>query len=160
MKSAPVNQLKKDLGQSSNEDLINLCLRLAKFKKENKELLTYLLYEANDEEAFIQGIKEESRHLFNEINTSSYYYIKKSVRKILRNIKKYVRYSQKNETEIELLLFFCRELKKMEPPFEANVTLTNLFARQIQAIKRLIGKMHEDLQFDYNLELDQVINQK
>ena len=160
MKSATVNQLKKDLSQSSNKELIDLCLRLAKFKKENKELITYLLYESGDEQSFINEVKEESRILFKEINTSSFYFIKKSVRKILRNIKKYIRYSQQKETEIELLLFFCAELKSMEPPFEENVALTNLFARQIHAIKKSIGKLHEDLQYDYTVELEQVLNQR
>ena len=160
MKSATVNQLKKDLTDTSREELVDLVLRLARFKKENKELLTYLLYEAEDEAAFIEEIKRESKVLFAEINTSSYYYIKKSVRKILRNIRKYIRYSQKKETEIELLLFFCKELKKMDPPFEGNVALTNLFARQVHAIKKSINKMHEDLQYDYNLELEEVLNQR
>jgi hypothetical protein len=31
--------------------------RLARFKKENKELLSYLLFEAHDERAFIAGVK-------------------------------------------------------------------------------------------------------
>ncbi|HBS11973.1 MAG TPA: hypothetical protein DEO36_05420, partial [Flavobacteriaceae bacterium] len=107
MKTATVSQLKNELKYQSQEELLELCLQLSKFKKENKELLTYLLFEADDEDAFIQGVKEETSELFGQINTSSYFYIKKSVRKILRIIKKYIRYSKKKETEVELLLHFC-----------------------------------------------------
>ena len=59
MKAATSNELKQELQASSSKQLIELCLRLAKFKKENKELLTYLLFEANDEAAYIQSIKNE-----------------------------------------------------------------------------------------------------
>ena len=44
-----------------------------------------------------------------------YFYIKKSVRKILRMAKKYIRYSKNKETEIEILLHFCTVLKNMKP---------------------------------------------
>jgi len=53
MKTATVTQLKKELKHHSQAELIALCLRLSKFKKENKELLTYLLFET-DEDLFIQ----------------------------------------------------------------------------------------------------------
>jgi len=55
-------------------------------------------------------LKTEIDDQFELINTSSYFYIKKSVRKILRMVKKYIRYSKQKETEVELLLHFCRTL--------------------------------------------------
>lgn len=156
MKTATVSQLKNELKYQSQEELLELCLQLSKFKKENKELLTYLLFEADDEDAFIQGVKEETSELFGQINTSSYFYIKKSVRKILRIIKKYIRYSKKKETEVELLLHFCCELKEMSPPFYRNTSLQNIYDRQNILIKKAISTLHEDLQYDYNLELEEL----
>ena len=91
MKPATVKQLKDELSHSTQEELVNLCLRLSRFKKENKELLSYLLFESNNEHGYIESIKQEVDDLFEEINTASYFYIKKSVRKILRNLKKYIR---------------------------------------------------------------------
>ena len=41
MKPATVHQLKRELQTRTPDELLQLCLRLAKFKKENKELLTY-----------------------------------------------------------------------------------------------------------------------
>ena len=95
MKAATVAQLKKELQFRDTEELLELCLRLSKFKKENKELLTYLLFEAHNEEGYIQTVQEELDEMFSEINTNSYFYIKKSVRKILRTLRKYIRYSRK-----------------------------------------------------------------
>jgi len=98
MKAATVAQLKKELQHRNPEELLQLCLRLARFKKENKELLTYLLFESDSEEGYIATVQEEMDALFLEINTNSYFYIKKSVRKILRMLKKYIRYSGNKET--------------------------------------------------------------
>lgn len=154
MKAATVSQLKKELSYRSPEELLELCLRLSKFKKENKELLSYLLFESLDEEEYIQNIKDEIDIDFKAINTKNFFYVKKSVRKILRNIKKYSRYSLKKETEAELLLYFCSKLKALRPSIKNNTTLTNLYHRQLTAVKKLISTLHEDLQYDYEEELE------
>ena len=80
--------------------------------------------------------------------------IKKSVRKILRMLKKHARYSNKKETEIELLLYYCYKLKTFKPSISNNVTLTNIYERQIVLIQKIVNGLHEDLQYDYNLELE------
>lgn len=154
MKAVPVTTIKKELHHLSSDELIELVLRLSKFKKENKELLTYLLFESHDESGYIEAVKIEITSHFESINKDSYFYIKKSVRKILRIIKKYARYSLNKETEVELLLYFCEQLKTMKPSIQHNVTLTNIYERQIVAIKKIILSLHEDLQYDYHLQLE------
>lgn len=153
MKAVSVVTIRKELKHRSSEELQELCLRLSRFKKENKELLTYLLFESHDESGYIETVKAEIDEQFEDINTNSYFYIKKSVRKILRNVKKYARYSLKKETEAELLLHFCAVLKDFKPSIFKNVTLNNLYNRQIAAIKKIVGNLHEDLQYDYNVFL-------
>src|SRR5690606_41567317 len=123
MKAATVSQIKKELSFRSPEELLELCLRLSKFKKENKELLTYLLFESIDEEEYIQNIKDEIDVDFKAINNKNFFYVKKSVRKILRNIKKYSRYSLKKETEAELLIYFLLKLKELRPSIKTNTTI-------------------------------------
>jgi hypothetical protein len=154
MKAESVVTIRKELNHRSHDELMQLCLRLARFKKENKELLTYLLFESHDETQFIEGIKVELDQLFENINTDSYFYIKKSVRKILRLIKKFARYSLKKETEVELLLYFCEQLKDIQPSIFRNKTLTNIYERQILSIQKIISSLHEDLQYDYNQQLE------
>jgi hypothetical protein len=156
MKPANVRLLKQALQSRPPEELIQICLRLAKFKKENKELLTYLLFEAQDEEGYIRNVRHEIDLQFEQVNTKSYYFIKKSVRKILRQVKRYIRYSQKKETEIELLLYFCSKLRAMKPSIGRNRVLSNLYARQLQLIEKTIPKLHEDLQADYTMELEKL----
>ena len=156
MKAATVAQLKKELQFKSQEETMQLCLRLARFKKENKELLTYLLFESDSEEGYIDTVKEEIDDMFADINVNSYFYIKKSVRKILRTIKKYIRYSGNKATEVELLLYFCEKLNSFRPSIKRNVTLTNLYNRQLEYVKKKIPLLHEDLQHDYGVILQQL----
>lgn len=154
MKAATIAQLKKELQYRNPDELLQLCLRLARFKKENKELLTYLLFESDSEEGYISTVKEELDFLFLEINTNSYFYIKKSVRKILRTLKKYIRYSGNKETEVALLLYFCEKMIAFRPSIRQNNTLMNLYQRQLVFVEKKIAALHEDLQYDYHQILE------
>lgn len=156
MKAVSVVTIRKELKHKSNEELAQLCLRLSRFKKENKELLTYLLFEADSEAGYIDTVKEEIDEQFELINTDSFFYIKKSVRKILRNTKKYIRYSLNKETEVELLLYFCKKLKAMSPSIKRNTTLQNIYDRNIEAVTKKVLNLHEDLQYDYNEALEDI----
>jgi hypothetical protein len=153
MKAVTVKILKDELINRTPNELRELCLRLSKFKKENKELLTYMLFESASEETYIEDIKKEVDEQFAQINKKSFYLINKSLRKILRNIKKYIRYSQKKETEIDLLIYFCIKLKKFFPTFQNNTRMRNLFNGQTETIKKKLLFLHEDLQYDYGAEL-------
>ncbi len=156
MKVASIKELKDELSHRSKEELLLYCLQLSKFKKENKELLTYILFDSTDEEAFIAQIKKEMENQFQLINKKNFYLIKKSVRKILKMIKKYIRYSKKKETEVELLLFFCEQLSEFSPSIKGNTSLLNIYTRQILMVKKGITMLHEDLQYDYELELQEL----
>ena len=158
MKAVTVKEIKTELGYKSHAEVLELCLRLSKFKKENKELLTYLLFESADEENFISTIKKEMDTEFELINTKSYYYIKKSVRKILRRIKTYIRYSKKLETEIELLFYFCKKLNYFSPSIKHSKALNNIYLRNLETIEKKLPLLHEDLQYDYSLELKKLEN--
>ena len=156
MKAVPITRIKKELQHLSQEELVEIVLRVGKYKVENKEFLTYLLFEASDEDGYIDVVKEYINEQFEYINQQNYYFIKKSVRKILRTIKKYVKFSKKPETEAALLVHFCRKLKKMEPSYINNTVLTNMFDRQLGLAEKTIEKMHEDLQYDYKLEIEEL----
>jgi vacuolar-type H+-ATPase catalytic subunit A/Vma1 len=158
MKAVTVKKIKDELSYKNSKELMELCLRLSKFKKENKELLTYLLFEASDEEGYIESVKEVIDEHFDTINIKSYFYIRKSVRKILTLTKKYIRYSQKKETEVELLLYFCKKLKNFSPTINKSPRLVNTYTRQIQLIQKTVESLHEDLQYDYQIELESLSN--
>ncbi len=153
MKAAYITQLKQELNTRSSNELLEISLRLARFKKENKELLTYLLFEAQDEQSYIESIKNEIERQFEEVNKSNIYFAKKSIRKIVRTTNKFIRYSGRKQTEVELLLHFCRCLKDSGIPLNKSIALNNINIRQIQKIKKVISSLHEDLQYDYGEEL-------
>ncbi len=153
MKAASIHEIKEELSGIQPKQMAALCLRLAKFKKENKELLTYLLFEAGDEDAYIKSIKEEIAEQFSQINTSHLYFAKKSLRKIVRIITKYSRYSDHKETEIELRLYFCSLLKDSGIPIKQNTVISNLYESQLKKISGIIDTLHEDLQYEYVKEL-------
>jgi DNA repair photolyase len=154
MKAVTLKEIKQELNTLSTQEIQDIVLRLSRFKKENKELLTYLLFESHNEDAYIESVKNYIDNEFELINTASYFYIKKSIRKILRNIKKFARYSLKKETEVALLLYFCQKLNQFTPSIKYNTTLTNIYNRQLQMAKKTISTLHEDLQHDYNLVLE------
>jgi len=156
MKAATLKELKTELTHCSQSELLQLCLQLAKFKKENKELLTYLLLEASNEEGYIETVQNEVDELFTQINTSSYFYMKKTVRKILRVVKTNIRYSKNKETEVELLLYFCKKLKAVRPSVKHSIVLNNLYFRELTSIRKKVDSLHEDLQYDYNLSLNEL----
>lgn len=159
MKAASISDLKQELQQETPAKLVELCLRLARFKKENKELLTYLLFEAHDVNAFIKSVKEEMDELFSTINLSNLYYVKKTLRKILRITNKYIRYSGSDIVAVELLMHFCSKLKETGIPIQRNTVIANIYSGQIKKIKQLISSLHEDLQYDYKRELDLLLDE-
>jgi len=159
MKPASIKELKYELSNRSEKELIELCLKMAKFKKDNKELLNYLLFEATDEEGYVANIKTEIEEEFAVLNTKSFHIAKKGVWRVQRTVKKYIRYSKNKETEVELMLYFCQKLHELHQNVAGGMSyvLKNLLDRQIASLYKAIDKLHEDLQYDYNLELEELI---
>ena len=156
MKAVTITILKKELKEHTHQDLIDICLKLAKFKKENKELLTYTLFDSRDEDEYIREIKEEVDVEFSKLNHNNLYYVKKGTRKILRLLKKYIRYSKKKETEAEILLYFCKKLQELKPAHKRSLQMVNIYERQLAMAKKAISTLHEDLQYDLILELEKL----
>ncbi|HEX2606522.1 MAG TPA: hypothetical protein VHK91_04045 [Flavisolibacter sp.] len=156
MKAASVNEIKQELKEATPSQLVELCLRLARFKKENKELLTYLLFEANDVEAYIKSAREEMDESFEAINSSNLYFAKKSLRKILRTVNKYIKYTGEKQVQVELLLHYCASMKQSKIPFQKSPALAKLYSNQVKKLKEAIATMHEDLQYDYERQAEKL----
>ena len=149
MQTATIHDLKKELENTPSTQLIELCIRLAKYKKENKELLNYLLFESFDENAYIENINNETDSLFAEITQTNLYFVKKSIRKILRLINKHIRYTASKEAEVRLLIHFCQKMKTSGIPFTKSTALDNLYKAQIKKVNKTLDMLHEDLRYDY-----------
>jgi len=153
LKTASVNELKKEMLTLTNKEVIESCLRIIKFRKENKELLTYLLFDARDEASYIADIKNYINEAFPEVKGYNIYTGMKMIRKILKNVNKYIKYSGKKQTEVEVRLAFCAGLKAYKQNHRTNDAFIKLYQTQVQKIEKAIGSLHEDLQFDYSREL-------
>lgn len=154
MEVAPVREIKKELKNLPPEEIQAIVLRLAKYKKENKELLSYLLFDSWNEEEYIRRVREQIDLEFMSLNRNSFYLAKKTIRKVLRTTKKYIRFSGRKETEIELLLYFCKKLKNSKLNYKSSRVVFNLYINQVKRIQKVIAMLHEDLQFDYREELE------
>ena len=154
MQAASIKELKLALEDRTPKEVKTMVLRLARFKKENKELLTYLLFEAHNEQQYVRQIQQEISEQFEQISSHSWYIIKKQVRKILRQTKTAIRYSGQKETEVALLLHFLKELKELRPPYQRSTVMNNLFIRLLSRTKKVLDGLHEDLQYDYILEME------
>lgn len=156
MKAASSKEIKSALTEQTSTQLIDLCLRLARFKKENKELLTYLLFEEQDENAYIQSAKKVIDEGFQTLNIQSVYIAKKNLRKIIRITNKFIKYSGIDTTEITLLIYVCRCIQESGLKLNNSVALKNIYLSLLKKINTKISGMHEDLQYDYNKEIKQL----
>src|SRR5690349_1177432 len=156
MKAASVSEIKQALKEQKGSQLIELCLRLARFKKENKELLTYLLFEADDLALYIKNVKEEMNEEFSQVNTRNIYYAKKSLRKILRIANKHIRYTGSKTAEAEILLHYAINFKALKLPLQKSMALKKVYEGLKKKIAAAIDTMHEDLQYDYLRELEEL----
>jgi membrane-anchored protein YejM (alkaline phosphatase superfamily) len=157
MKTASVHEIKNELQTLDAEQVAKLCLRLAKFKKENKELLTYLLFESHNEQAYVESVKEAIDELFTTLPNQNVYLIKKVLRKILRFVNRQLKYSGVQQTEVELRIYFCSKVKEARIPFTTNTVLFNLYQQQLNKINSTLAKLPEDLQSDYQHNLETIL---
>ena len=155
MKAATIHEIKQELANLSPSRLSELCLRLAKFKKDNKELLTYLLFESADEAAYIGNVKKEIDEGFEELPKTNLYLTKKTLRRILRTTARQIRYAGSPQAEVELLTYFCRKVRDSGIPIQGQrrpqQSLPAASSKKIRTV--ITATLHEDLQYDYVKEL-------
>jgi hypothetical protein len=156
MNTASINEIKKEINTLDPEVIAGLCMRLAKYKKENKELLNYLLFEAHNEQAYISSVKEMTDEFFNDVPAANLYLTKKTLRKILRFVNKQIKYSGIVQTEIELRVHFCTKVKEKRVPLTGGTVLSNLYQQQLKKIDTCLAKLPEDLQADYQREIERI----
>ena len=154
MRVASMAEIKQELKGLPAAEVLELCLRLARSKKENKELLTFLLFEAHDAASYIQQLKaliDEGLAASNKLNP---YILKKNLRKLLRTVNKHLRFTASKAAEAEVLLYFCSSLQEQQIPFRKSNALANLYYGQLKKIAAAVDTLHEDLQHDFNRQLD------
>ncbi len=158
MKIPSLSILKKEMAQLPQAELIEVLTTLAKYSKENKELLNYLLFEADFESNYVEKVKEELELQFMEVNIYQPHKLKKQLQKIVRVLKKNIKYSGVKETEILLLIHFCLKMIEIPIQFHRFPVMLNLLVRQFTRIEKVIESLDEDLQNDYTSEMEIIEN--
>ena len=150
--TASLDDIKKQLKELPPKKVLELTLRLARFKKENKELLSYLLFESHDEAGYIKTLEAEMDETFGSVDPNPVSRAKKEYRKILRNINRQIKYIGSKSAAVELLLYFSMKLKNQENALHPK--LQTIFLQQLNKAEKLLPLIEEDLQFDFRQKLD------
>ena len=107
------------------------------------------MFDTFNQPAYIQAVKDEIDEHFKNLNKSSSYLTKKSIRKALKNTNKHIRFAGSKETEIELLLYFCQQMRKHNRHITSGRTLVTLYTNLAKRVKKILAALHDDLQMDY-----------
>ncbi len=152
MKAASIAELKKELLRLDHSDLLDACLRLARFKKDNKELLTYLLFLAHDEQGFVNSLCKEIDEQF-ALTPNAH---KKTVRKVIRWMNKCLRFTKVKDSEVQVRLHFCEVLRSSDTAIESSKVMTNMYTGQLKKIRTVVEKLHEDVQREVEREVQKL----
>ncbi|MDA9554904.1 hypothetical protein N9R54_01590 [Pelobium sp.] len=156
MDSPKLADLKKELNYRDAQEWKELCLKLAKYKTENKELLHYLLFYSDRKEDYVEEVKAIIANTFDDLHPSIYQ-ATKQLRKLVRVMNKHIKYISDKACETELVLYLST-LFIEHPIVKINSKSSiGLLYRQLKRALKLIPKLDEDLQFDYQQQFDEVI---
>ncbi len=157
MESPKLHHIRKELNHLPKEVLAEYCLKIAKYKTENKELLNYLLFYSENNEQYIADIKNLLDEGFDNLPYSDYT-TTKVLRKLTRLMNKHIKFIGNKAQELELVLYFCSLFIEKSSPKTHHKPLIALLFRQLKRIEKLIPKLDEDLQFDFQNEFTELIS--
>lgn len=156
MKQISLNDIKQEFQHLTTKEITEVCIRLARYKKENKELVAYLLFNAHDVDGYVAGIKQSMDELFNDVNTSNVYFAKKTLRKILRIANRHIKFTANKQAEAEIRIHFCVMMKALNMRIHKNKTLFNMYTQQIKKIKIALSALHADVQYDFTRQVKEL----
>lgn len=154
MKAASIEDIKKELKELPPKKVMELTLRIARFRKENKELLTYLLFEAGDEAGYVSSLKLEIEEMLSSVEKGPISPVKKQLRRIIRLINRHVRYTGTKVSHVELLLHFCEKLKGHDQDLLSSSKIYSLYEMQLHKVRKLLPDVDDDLQYDYEQKIN------
>ena len=120
-------------------------------------MLTYLLFEAADEESYVQELKSFIELEFEALPEKSAYLAKKSIRRIIRSVNRYLKYTDVKTTSVEVMISLCRQLRRLAKIYRESVAIQKIYSSHLKKVETIISTLHEDLQFDYRKELEDLI---
>jgi hypothetical protein len=114
------------------------------------------LFDAHNEHGYVESIKNEIDEQFSILPLGNWYLVKKALRKILKGITKYSKHTTSKESEVEMLLHFCKSVKNSGFRYRSYKAISHLYNQQLKKLNASIEQVHEDLKFDYKKQLEQL----
>jgi hypothetical protein len=96
--------------------------------------------------------------MFSQLPVHSYN-AAKAMRKILRLLSKYTKFTGSKQAEIDLLMNFCINYINYTDRKVSYKPLRLILVRQVIKIRAIIAKLHEDLQFDHNQDFNAMLEE-
>ncbi len=156
MESPKLATLKKELNFLEAPELKELCLRLAKHKTENKELLHFLLFYGDKKDLYVEDVKNILTSGFDDLHPSVYT-ATKQIRKVLRLANKHIKFIATKHLEAEIVSSFCEDFIKHTIATTHQKATIGILFNQLKRLQRIIAKLDDDLQFDYQGKFDELI---
>lgn len=157
MHSASIDTIKTELKQLPPRQVLELLLRLARFKKENKELLTYILFESANESDYVEQVKKEIAEEMEEIDGLPGYQYKKQFRKIQRKINKPIKYMGNKSATAELYLHMVKMISEKKKTIYLATFLDKTVQQYIVKIEKLLPGIEDDLATDLRKKMKQIM---
>lgn len=157
MHSASIDTIKTELKQLPPRQVLELLLRLARFKKENKELLTYILFESANESDYVEQVKKEIAEEMEEIDGLPGYQYKKQFRKIQRKINKPIKYMGNKSATAELYLHMVKMISEKKKTIYLATFLEKTVQQYIVKIEKLLPGIEDDLATDLRKKMKQIM---
>lgn len=148
-----LSDIKKELALLDKAQLMALCTRMAKLKKENKEFLSYLISDADDPQFYAEKLKAELDVVWKE-PFYSVWALNKSLRKSLRLISKYRRFTSHLRGELELMLHFQQGFFDHWKHGFNNRRFESMSDQNLRKIHKLFGQIDEEFRADYQAQID------
>jgi DNA repair photolyase len=156
LKVAGLAEIKKQLKLLTEQELIEVVLDLSKFSRDNKAYLFFKLFEKENPNLYVEMVQEELEMEFQKANVRNYHYAKKAAQSIRRKMNKNLKLSKDKTAQIEIITYFCRQLKFYGFLKHRHPVIQNLYEIQIRKVEKLISGLHEDLQYDYQQLLEEL----
>jgi hypothetical protein len=144
-----IHEIRVKTNELSVESMHRLLTRLMRFKRENKELVAFELFVRDEPEAWFADIRKECHATLDDMNTSHPYFMKKTLRKLIRTVKTYARYAGDPAIEAELLCILLEAFHQRRLHEHTADKIQKIVTDTQVRLQKIIAKLHDDLQYDF-----------
>ncbi len=153
MKAASIKQLRTEIGNLPPHKLAALTERLIKYKKDNKELASYIIFYEEDEAGFADDVETALEEQFGLINFKTAFFAKKGLRKMIRIANKFLRYTPNKSTQARIIMDVLSRLALIPASLKKNTQIKNMQVSLLKKLDDILLQVHQDERHDFEKQL-------